>query len=68
MGVSEGDTHPVWWETGQRSADGTPVAKVMGVRPYTGRYPQFFTHVLQLSAPNTRRGWLEMTIKEGETT
>ncbi len=48
-----GDEYATWWDK---------KARVLGVYPYTGRYPQHFTHVLRLSAENTRRGWLEMAV------
>jgi hypothetical protein len=35
-------------------------AIVLAVFPYTGKYPEWFTHVLRLSAPSTKQGWLEM--------
>jgi len=46
-----GDTVPYWF-----APEGT---QVMDVRPYTGRYPQWFSAVVRLAAPRTRRGWLE---------
>jgi hypothetical protein len=47
----------VWWHTSRPDN----MAKVLRVDPYRGRYPQYFTHVLTLEAPNTRKGELEMT-------
>ncbi len=38
------------------------LSTVLHVEPYRGKYPQFFTHVLRVSAPNTVRGWMEMCI------
>ncbi len=34
---------------------------VLAVYPYTGRYKEFFTHVLKLTAPRTHAGSLEMS-------
>ena len=36
-------------------------AEVLEVRPYTGAYPQWFTHIIKYRALNTRRGWMEIT-------
>jgi len=33
---------------------------VLAIRPYTGKYPQFFTHFLEVTAPRTRRRSLEV--------
>lgn len=33
---------------------------VLEVEPYRGRYTQYFTVVLKLTAPRTKRGWIEM--------
>jgi hypothetical protein len=51
-------TWPVWWAGDQ--LDGS--ASVLAVQPYTGRYPQHFTHVLRLAAPKTYRRWLEIAV------
>ncbi len=37
---------------------------IVAIHPYTGRYPQHFTHVLVLTAPRTYAGTLEMSVKE----
>lgn len=55
---NKGDKYPTWFSG---SPDGH--STVIDVRPYTGRYPQHFTHILRLSAPRTQRGWLEQTVK-----
>ncbi len=34
---------------------------VLGVRRYTGRYTNLFTHIIRLTAPKTKRGWMEMS-------
>jgi hypothetical protein len=61
--MKEGDLYPVWWSTGVREGAWN-LARIIGVQPYTGRYPESFTHVLKLHAPNTDRGWLEMAVHE----
>jgi hypothetical protein len=33
--------------------------ELIAIRPYTGRYPQFFDCVLVLSSPHTRSGQIE---------
>ena len=48
-----GTMYPNWY--------GKP-ALILAVFPYTGKYPQWFTHVVRLYAPNTKRGWLEMAV------
>lgn len=58
--TKEGDLIPVWWSTGKRNEQGDPLARVLSVYPYAGRYPQCFNVVLCLHAPNTRSGRLEM--------
>lgn len=39
---------------------GNDTRTVLGVLPYTGRYPQFFNVVLVLSSPHTHSGKIEM--------
>jgi hypothetical protein len=46
----------VWWTVNRPHN----MAKVVKVEPYVGCYPDYFTHVLTLDAPNTRRGTVEM--------
>lgn len=58
-----GDMYPVWWETFNRDKDGNPIARVMDIKQYTGRYTEHFTHDLKLDAPNTRNGYLIMSVK-----
>lgn len=62
MTVKVGDFYPVWWATGQRNAQGQPLAVVFAVNPYRGLYPEWFSHVLVLKAPHTKRGWLDMAV------
>jgi len=46
-----GDTFPVWF-----NEEG---ATILLIRPYTGKYTKYFTHVLKLVSPRTKRGWQE---------
>ena len=51
-------TWNVWWTT----PSGDHKGKVLGMFPYTGRYKEFFTHVLRIESC-TRRGWNEIAVK-----
>ncbi len=62
MAYKIGDKCPVWWNTGETNEDGRPLGTVLAVRPYTGAYPQWFTQIVRLTAPSTKRGWLEMSV------
>ena len=48
-----GDIIPTWFGQGGMS-------KVLNVFPYTGRYTDSFSHVLVLTAPRTKKGFMEM--------
>lgn len=52
-----GEMMPTWF-----SGDASGMSRVLAVEPYRGKYPQWFTWVVKLTALNTRRGWLEMAI------
>ena len=39
---------------------------VINVRPYDGKYPQFFTHIMKHSSPITMSGTSEIAIDVGE--
>lgn len=52
-----GSKIPTWFSG---EADG--LSTVLKVRKYTGRYPQYFRWIVQLSAKETRRGWTEMAM------
>lgn len=54
---------PVWWETHDGRPAGQHMAKVLAVNPYLGKYTDMFTHTLELSAPGTRAGKLEMAVR-----
>ena len=51
-------TWPARWAGDQ--PDGS--ASVLAAQPYTGRYPEHFTHTLRLAAPRTHKRWLEMAV------
>lgn len=38
------------------------IATVLAVYPYTGRYTEFFTHVMRYTAEKTLSGWMEIAI------
>ncbi len=61
MKLKVGDLYPVWWDTGDPANPN--MARVLAIKPYTGRYVEWFDAVLRLSAAGTRRGWLEMAVK-----
>jgi hypothetical protein len=63
MKYKVGDLYPVWWDTGTPKVDGFYQAIILEIKPYTGRFTDIFKHVFKLSAPNTRRGWMEMSIE-----
>jgi hypothetical protein len=44
---------------GWSSPEGEQRARVISIVPYTGRYPNYFTHVIRLTS-NTNRGWTEI--------
>lgn len=51
---------PTWFSD---SPDG--LSTVLAVEPYRGKYRQWFTHVLRLTAPRTQRGWMEVCVSSG---
>lgn len=61
--IKVGDLYPVWWETFKKDEKGNNVATVKEIRPYKGRYTEFYTHDLTLEAPNTRKGTLVMPVQ-----
>lgn len=49
----------IWKETPEvgdwvRAYVTKPPVRVLGVRPYTGRYPEFFTHFIRFWSPITK--------------
>ncbi len=65
--LSKGDLYPVWWQTFKTDHKGN-LAVIKEIRPYKGRYTELFTHDLVLEAPNTRKGYLEMSVNLNEGT
>lgn len=57
--LAVGDLYPVWWDTQSNPPN---LARVLEIKPYRGRYPQFFDAVLRLTAPTTKLGWTEMAV------
>jgi len=43
-----------------------PVSRVIALEPYTGRYPEFFTHNMKYTSHISNKGWMEITIDVGE--
>lgn len=37
-------------------------ARVIAIRPYTGLYKQFFTHDVDIQAPNTHQGFMTASV------
>jgi len=58
MPIKIGDLYPTWY-----SDRPDKMSTVIDISPYTGRYKEFFTHVLRLTAPKTCRGWMECPVK-----
>lgn len=55
------------WRVGEKietwfsdSNDG--MSTILSIEPYRGKYRQFFTHVLRVTAPRTRAGWIEICV------
>jgi hypothetical protein len=56
-----GDKIPVWWSTFDKNEKGENMATIISIRDYKGPF-DFCNLILKLTAPNTKRGWLEMTV------
>lgn len=56
-----GKTIPTWF-----SGNASGRSRIIDVRPYTGKYVTMFTHILVLTAPNTKIGQLEMAVHESD--
>lgn len=56
-----GDLYPVWWWTGVYEGE-RPLARILAISPYEGRYPELFNVVLTLYAPRTAAGVLNMAV------
>ena len=50
-----GDRIPTWFSD---RPDG--LSTVLAVETYRGRFKTAFTHVIRVTAPRTKRGWLEI--------
>jgi hypothetical protein len=48
-----------YWSSGRE--DG--IATILEIRPYTGRYPQWFKYIVRLTSENIRKGWIETVWK-----
>lgn len=55
MTYKVGDTVLTWFSGRE---DG--MSTILVITPYRGAYPQYFTHVLRVTAPRTTRGWMEV--------
>jgi hypothetical protein len=60
--VEVGGVYPVWWDTEDGRPAGKHFATILDIRPYTKMFSDIYTHILKLSAPSTKRGWLEMSV------
>lgn len=57
MTIKVGDEIETWF-SGNKSGK----SKVLEIQPYTGLFNKYFTHTIKLSAENTSRGYLLMSI------
>ena len=55
-----GDKMETWFSCNEDS-----MSTVLGIRPYVGKYTQWFSWIVKVTAPSTRRGWMEMTVGPG---
>lgn len=55
--IRVGNKYPTWF-----SGNSDGLSTILDVYPYKGRYKDWFTHILKLSAPSTARGWMEMSV------
>lgn len=62
MELKIGDLYPVWWDTYDGRPAGNHKATVIDILPYRGKFSEHFTHVLKLTAPSTKKGWLLMSV------
>ena len=58
-----GDLYPVWWETNDVRPAGSHMARIIEILPYKGPF-DFIKCIYRLTAPNTKRGWLDMAIEK----
>ena len=64
MPYKVGDDYLVWWNTHREKVGNYYPARIIGIRPYTGKYKNDFNYIFKLEAPTTKNGWSEMTVKE----
>lgn len=55
MEYKEGDKIETWF-----SGQPDRMSTILKVQPYAGKYPQYFSVVLTVTAPRTKAGHLEM--------
>jgi hypothetical protein len=41
-------------------------SRILSIRPLEDRYRGMFTHIVRVSAPRTRRGWMELSVHESD--
>jgi hypothetical protein len=61
MTYNVGEKIPVWWNTFEQDEKGNNIATILEIRDYVGPL-DFCEKILKLTAPGTKRGWLEMTV------
>jgi hypothetical protein len=57
-----GMDYSVWWETNDGRPAGIHRAQIIAIRRYDGLYRKFFNYIFKLAAPNTGKGWVEMSV------
>ena len=62
MELKIGDEYPVGWETYDDRPAGYHKAIVIGIYPYDGKFPEYFTHFLKLVAPFSKKGWILLPV------
>lgn len=58
-----GDKISVWWTTYEQDERGNNIATILEVRDYVGPF-DFCDKILKITAPTTKRGWVEMTMEK----
>ena len=56
-----GGKKQVWWNTFEKDEQGNNIATILEIRDYVGPFT-WCSKILKLTAPSTKRGWLEMTV------
>ena len=56
-----GSKIPVWWATFDKDEKGNNLAYILEIRDYKGPF-DFCSKILKLTCPNTKMGWIEMTV------